>query len=120
MNNSLTYPLMPAKRSGQATSAQRVPTTASTTSETGSQAAGRDMIRRSPGRSSVGISASSSKAARMPVAEVDHGSETASATARPSATRAKCLRSNAMAFIDQLSSAMSGDSCRPNFLCPDN
>jgi hypothetical protein len=62
--------------------------------------------------------------ARMPVAEVDHGSDTASATARPSAAREKCLRSNAAAFIEPRLSLQrhfhGGDSGRPNFLCPDN
>jgi hypothetical protein len=33
---------------------------------------------------------------------VDHGSDTASTTARPSASRAKCLRSNAINFNGRL------------------
>jgi len=51
------------------------------------------MTRRSDKKSSVGIKASNHNVAIMPVAEVDHGSDIASATARPSASRPKCFGS---------------------------
>jgi hypothetical protein len=42
------------------------------------------------------MTASNHKTARIPVADVDHGKDTASATARPSASRDNLLRSYAM------------------------
>src|SRR6185295_5715539 len=103
MNNSLRYGVTPAKRSAQGTSAQSTPMTPSITKTTGSPPAGKAATRRSNEKSSVGINANSHNTARMPVAEVDQGSDTTSATASPSASRAKFSRLNALNCIGQLS-----------------
>src|ERR1039458_661080 len=94
MHNSFKNDSTPSKRSAHATFAQSTPRAPIVTNNTGIPPAGTNITRRSDGRSSVGIIASSQNPVRIPVAEVDHGSDTASATARPSASCAKCLRSN--------------------------
>ena len=91
-----------SKRSTHGTSAQSIPTAPSVTNNNGNPPAGMVITRRSDGRSSVGNNARSHNQARMVVAETDHGSDTASATARPSAARSKCLRSIAIKSNDQL------------------
>ena len=70
-----------------------MPTSASAHSSTGRPPAGVESTRRNAAASSVGIRTISHSPARMPVADVDHGSETTSATANPSASRAQRSRS---------------------------
>ena len=81
-----TKPSRPPQRSCQATSAQTMPSTPSRTSRTGKPPAAVVSSRRdSAFHSSVGMSAISHSTSRMLVADVDHGSDTATATASPSA-----------------------------------
>ena len=98
MNNSFKNEVTPPKRSAHDTSAHSMPTAPSATNSTGNAPAGIETIRRNDWSSNVGITASSHGTARMPVAEVDQGSETASATARQSANRAKFWRSSTIKF----------------------
>src|SRR5664280_2314427 len=102
MHNSFKNDSTPSKRSAHATFAQSTPRAPIVTNNTGIPPAGTNITRRSDGRSSVGIIASSQNPVSIPGAEVDHGSDTASTTARPSASRAKCLRSNAINFNGRL------------------
>src|SRR6516165_6978996 len=62
-----------------------MPIAASSQSRTGKYAAGSEMSRRAL-MSSVGTAARIHSATRMPVAEVDHGSDTAKPTASQSTT----------------------------------
>ena len=83
-----TVPALAHDTSAQACRARRA-----ATSSTGRPPAARDSSRRRSSQSSVGISASNHSTSRMLVAEVDHGSDTATATARQSANLASCARS---------------------------
>ena len=92
MTSSLKKPVRPFQRSSSATSAQVIPSTPSRTSSAGKPPAGVINSRRTSDHSSVGKSVSSQSTSRMPVADVDHGSDTATATIRPSAMRASFAR----------------------------
>ena len=102
MNRNLINEPMPSKRSAHDTSAHSIPSPPSITSNTGSAPAGINRTRRNDCTSSVGMHASNHNPAIMAVAEVDHGSDAASATARQSASTAKRLWSKAKAFNGQL------------------
>jgi hypothetical protein len=102
MHNSLTNDSSPWRRSLHGLFAHSTPTALSATSNTGNPPAGKKITRRSEGRSIVGINATSHKPMRIPVAEVDHGSEIASATARMLADRTKSSRLNAKTLNDPL------------------
>ena len=69
-------------RSGQITSDHSVLASASTTSATGSNAAGVAAIRRSDTVSGVSATATTHRGTRIEVADVDHGNEMATAAAR--------------------------------------
>ena len=71
-------------RSAQLTSAHNIPTAASTQSRTGKPPAAVASSRRTEATSNVGSTAISHAAMRMPLADVDHGSDTATATASQS------------------------------------
>ena len=80
-------------RSAQLTSAHNIPTAASTQSRTGKPPAAVKSSRRTEATSKVGRVATSHSAMRMPVADVDQGSDTATPTASQSASRSKRTRS---------------------------
>src|ERR1700722_2153868 len=86
----------PSKRSAHGTSAQSIPAAPSITNATGNPAAANATGRRSDEGSNVDTKDSSHNPAKMPVADVDHGSDTTRATARISADRVKRMRSNVM------------------------
>src|SRR5262245_26103896 len=73
-------------RSLQLTSAHSMPSAPAPHSSTGSPPAGDKSSRRSAAASIVGKKARSHSTIRIAVAEVDHGSDTATATTSPSAT----------------------------------
>jgi hypothetical protein len=102
MHNSLRNDSSPCKRSAHGLFAHSTPTALSVTSNIGSPPAGTKSTRRSEETSIVGINARSHNRTRIPVAEVDHGSEIASATARMLANRTKSSRLNARTLNDPL------------------
>src|SRR6185437_4989045 len=102
MNRNLINEPMPSKRSAHDTSAHNIPRPPSITNNTGSAPAGINSTRRNDCTSSVGMHASNHNPAIMAVAEVDHGSDTASATARQSANTTKRFSSKVVAFNGQL------------------
>ena len=102
MNRSLTNEPRPSRRSAQGASVHDVPSAPSITNSTGKAPAGIETTRRSEGRSSVGRNASSHNPAITAVAEVDHGSDTASATARQSASPARFLYPKVVMFKSRL------------------
>src|SRR5262245_58286740 len=73
-------------RSLQLTSAHSMPSAPAAHSSTGSPPAGDKSSRRNAAGSIVGTKAKSQSTIRIAVAEVDHGSDTATATTSPSAT----------------------------------
>ena len=102
MNRNLINEPIPSKRSAHDTSAHSIPRPPSVTNNTGSAAAGINSMRRNDCTSSVGMHASNHNPAIMAVAEVDHGSDAASATARQSANTTKRFSSKVVAFNGQL------------------
>src|SRR5262245_6325597 len=81
-------------RSGHGTGDHSVPSSANSTRAIGKPPAGVETISRILAGTSVGSTARNQSTTKMLVAELDHGSETAMATARPSAIRSDRSRSN--------------------------
>ncbi len=79
------------------TSAHSMPTAASTHNSTGSPPAADATSRRTRSTLIVGRTAAGQSTMRMPVAEVDHGSDTATPTASQSASRANAWGSKILA-----------------------
>src|SRR5262249_18106718 len=102
MNRSLINEPTPLKRSAHDTSAHNTPRAPRMTSTTGIPPAALKRTSFSKGKSSVGRHASSHNPARMAVAEVDHGSDTASARARQSASPARFLYLRVVMFKSRL------------------
>ena len=80
--------------------AHSIPSPPSTTNNTGSALAGINTTRRSDCTSSVGMHASNHNPVITVVADVDQGSDAASATARQSAITAKCLWSKVVSPLE--------------------
>ncbi len=83
---SLSNPSSPPKRSRQVTSAHSIPSAAKSQSRTGRPPAGVLTARQTRPGSRAGRTARSQSAIRIPVADVDHGIETATPTASQSAS----------------------------------
>ena len=81
ITSSLRKGTAPLSRSGQATSAHNMPPRASTTSAIGKTATGIAPTCLSDPPSNVNATAITHKVTRIEVADVDHGSETATAAA---------------------------------------
>src|SRR5271169_2758957 len=84
-------------RSVQLTSAHNMPTAPSSHNKTGKPPAGVSTSRRTIAASKVGTKVSSHTTRRIEVADVDHGSDTATPTAAQSAIWASRLRSSTLA-----------------------
>ena len=84
-------------RAAQVTSAQSMPTAASTHSRTGKPPAAVKSSRRMSATANVGSTATSHRTIRTTLVDVDHGSDTTTATASPSATCCHNRVSNLMA-----------------------
>ena len=84
-------------RSAQGTSAQSMPTAASTHSRTGKPPAAVKSSRRMSATANVGSTATSHRTIRMTLADVDHGSDTTTATASQSAACCNIRISSVMA-----------------------
>src|SRR3974390_3703494 len=93
MTSSLRKDPNPCQRSNGVTPAHNIPTSPNPTSNPGNPPAAVVNSRRRSVQLSVGIKANSQATIKMLVAEVDHGSDTATATARTSEKRAKRARS---------------------------
>ncbi len=91
---SLKNESSPCQRSSHVTSAQSVPMAPSRNSKTGRPPGAADISRLNSSAVVVGKTARSQITRRMPVADVDHGNDTATAIIKPSAARRSLARSN--------------------------
>src|ERR1019366_5323125 len=92
MTSSLKNESSPFQRSISATSAHSIPAMPNSRSRTGRPPAAVVSSRRSSAKRSVGTSTASQTMTNMLVAEVDHGSDIATATASASSARVSSAR----------------------------
>src|SRR5471032_182305 len=97
MTSSLLNESSPPIRSLNDTSAHNMPATPSAHNSTGIPPAKVDSSRRKTAASRVGITAKIQRPARIPVADVDHGNDAASATASQSHISTRRSRLNTLA-----------------------